>query len=181
MPDSRVVINEVMYHPLEGSTNEEYIELYNPTGGTVDMWGTEGPWELDGAVEYVFPAGLSLANGQRIIIVDFDPAVDTARLSAFETVHGTGPLTPGVDIFGSWNGDLSNDGERLTLEYALELDLPDTDIPWVIVDEIIYNDYWPWPTDPDGLGDALGRISYAANESGNDVGNWQSVAPSPGS
>jgi hypothetical protein len=138
---------------------------------------------LDGAVDYEFPAGTTLAAGEKIIIVDFDPAVDTTRLADFETAYGTGPLTAGVDIFGTWNGDLSNDGERLTLEKPQASDDPlnPQDISWIVVDEVIYNDYWPWPTSPDGAGNALHRLSTAPDVSGNDPSNWQEDVPTPGS
>jgi len=87
-----------------------------------------------------------------------------------------------VDIFGPWSGDLSNDGERLTLEKAQDSDDPLNPLAasWIIVDECIYNDYWPWPTEPDGTGLALHRISATPTVSGNDSANWQAAGPSPG-
>jgi lamin tail-like protein/CotH protein len=166
-----VVIQEIMYHPLEGTENEEYIELYNPpTGGSISL----DDWRLNGdGWNYEFPVGLSIPTGETLIVVDFDPYVETQRLNDFETVYGTGNLTAGVDIIGeNWGGNLSNGGERIALERPQALG-------WYIVDEVIYFDQAPWPTGPDGTGAALHRLTAAGH--GNDPTNWQADSPSPGS
>lgn len=185
-PDAHIVIDEIMYHPNETSVESyivrglEYIELYNPMGGTVDLFNSSGGWRFDGAVSFSLPAGTSLPAGQRLIVVGFDPNLQTDHLQTFEDTYGTGSLTVGVDITGPYSGSLSNGGERLGLEKPQAPDNPSGSISWVIVDEVIYSDYTPWPLSPDGLGDALHRISAAADCSGNDPCNWQDAAPIPG-
>jgi hypothetical protein len=177
-PVLHVVVDELMYHPVD--VNEEYIELYNPTAGTVYLETVEGVWRLDGGVDYSFPSGLSLPAGGRLIVVGFDPLVETARLSAFIAAYNTGPLTAGVDIVGPWSGNLSNKGERVAVERPEAPDQPGDPPVWVIVDEVIYGDVPPWPEQPDGAGEALQRIYADQYHSGNDPANWQAATPSPG-
>jgi len=175
-----VVIDELMYHPTD-ETEDEYIELYNPTASPIYLENSEGSWRLDGAVDYTFEGNTSIPAGGRLIIVSFDPTVELARLNAFATAYNTGPLTPAVDIAGPWSGNLSNNGERLALKKPEAPDLPGDPVCWVIVDEVIYSDVSPWPEAADGTGYALQRISADQYHSGNDPGNWRAATPTPAS
>ncbi|MCK4999163.1 MAG: lamin tail domain-containing protein [Anaerohalosphaera sp.] len=172
-PADHLVIREIMYHPLEDSDNDEYLELYNTTSSLIFL----EDWRIDSGVDFTFPAATAIGANDDLFVVGFDPAVETARLASFVSTYSTGSLVAGVDIVGPWSGNLSNGGERIAIERPLEPDLPDTTIPWVIVDEVIYGDFWPWPQGPDGSGKALQRISTSPTQSGSDPQNWQEVNP----
>ncbi len=177
-PSTHIVIDELMYHPID--PNEEYIELYNPLDQPISLGDDAAAWRLDGAVEYSFPVGTSIPAGGRLVIVGFDPAVQTSRLVAFAVAYKANLANASTRIVGPWTGNLSNAGERVALERSVAGESPASPIAWVIVDEVIYADTTPWPTSPDGQGDALQRVSPDPGSSGNDPANWQAAPPSPG-
>jgi hypothetical protein len=148
-----VVLNEVMYHPVQ--TNEadgEYVELFNPAGAAVDVSG----WEVSGT-------GFTIPEGTWIGPTGY--LVCAANASAVMLLYGI------TNVVGNWAGTLQNDGETLALRnvYGRELD------------RLTYDDRQPWPVAADGCGPALERINcVVANESYNWASataetNWQSV------
>jgi len=173
-----LMVSEIMYHPVD--VNDEFIELFNPTDAEVILESEAGPWRLDGGVHYTFDTGLSIASGGCVVVVGFDPFVETARLAAFIAAYGAESLTPGADIVGPWEGGLNNGAERIALEKPQATgDLQDP-IAWVVVDEVVYADAAPWPATADGQGDSLQRIDVAPDVSSNDPAAWHAALPTPG-
>ena len=137
-----IVINEIHYDPDVRTDLAEFVELYNAGTETVDL----SDWALDDAVEYTFPAGTELTEGQYIVVAE-DPAT---MLSKF-----------GVSAHGPWTGRLDNDGDRIALR----------DDRGVTVDEVDYKRGFPWPTVGDSPGYSIELVHPALD---NDLGgSWR--------
>src|SRR3954467_10555105 len=100
-----VVINEIMYHPLQPAfgaepLGQEFIELYNRSGTNVSLTG----WHFNKGITFTF-ASLPLAPGAYIVV--------SPSLSDFAAAH------PGItNVVGPWIGTLGNNGETIELKNA---------------------------------------------------------------
>jgi len=59
-----VVINEVMYHPISGDDDDEYLELLNRGTDTVSL----DAWRLEGTIRFTFPSGSKLSPGGMVVV-----------------------------------------------------------------------------------------------------------------
>ena len=179
------VVSEIMYHPPDAGPGFdedtfEYIEITNPSGTAVPMWELDGgslvgSWRIRGDVEYEFPDATVLQAGERVLLVSFSP-LDCGMKDAFVSHYS---LAPSVVLYGPYDGKLSNRGGRVTLEKPQAPDLAGDDVSWVIVDEVVFFDDWPWTVPPDGMGYALHRA--AVGSAATDPRSWMDGVPSPGS
>ena len=178
-----LVISEVNYHPespnsaalaIDSTLTEndlEYIETANPTSAAIDLTN----WRIRGEADYDFVAGTTLAAGEAILVISFDPAdpLNANKLAAFEAHYGIGA---GVTIVGGLSESLSNSSGRISLQQPDALDSLGN-IPNVVVDEVVYDDLPPW-ADADGNGLSLERDDVDAN--GNFASSWIAATPTPG-
>ena len=178
-----LVISEVNYHPADPTAaalaieptlddnDLEFIEIFNPTSATVSLTD----WRLRGDSDFDFAAGTTLAAGQAIVVVNFDPSdpLNASKAAAFRATYG---LSSSVPLVGGLEGNLSNNFARITLQQP-DAPAADGSIPHVMVDEIVYDDLAPW-ANADGSGQSLNRIGYG--DSGNLASNWSSLTPTPG-
>ena len=157
-----VVISEVMYHPLNDA--DEFVELHNITGAAVALYDPAIPantWQIGGGISYTFASGLSIPAGGYLLLVNTDPAL-------FRAKYG---VPAGVQIVGPFTGLLNNAGENVRLYKPGDPDpLPPYQVPYYLVDRVEYKAVAPWPTQPDGYGPSLQRLSNTAY--GNDPLNW---------
>jgi hypothetical protein len=181
-----VVINEIMYAPpplgLDADTMDEFIELRNLTGQPAPLFDplhSTNTWQLQGAVQFTFPLGVTLTPWSYLLVVPFDPANDPVMLNWFRGRYGVDTNTP---IFGPWSGHLDNAGERVALYMPDKPEIPPSPIagyvPQVLVEEVNYLPLAPWPAGADSTGNSLQRIASAAFA--DDPANWQAAVPTAG-
>ncbi|MGJ8695179.1 MAG: lamin tail domain-containing protein [Verrucomicrobiaceae bacterium] len=140
--DSIVVINEIQYHPEGDDAALEFLELYNQNTVNVDLSG----WRISGGVDFVFPEG-TILDGQSYLVIAAAPA--------------TLEDASGIDgAYGPWEGALENKGETLRLRNGNDR----------IMDEVEYNDRFPWPVAADGSGASLSKLR--PDTTGVLVANW---------
>ena len=175
-----VVISEIMYNPTDNTL--EYLELVNITASNADLFSTVstqyGPdpsqvtkevvtWRITNGIDFTFPNNTTLSAGERILLVK-----DIAAFIASYTA-----IPSGTRIFQWQSGSLSNDGETIQLSMPGDQEW-NRDRFWINVDKVKYDDYQPWPTQPDSGNTSLNRISE--DSYGNDPANWNSLPPNPG-
>src|SRR4030095_3789116 len=120
----------------------EWIEIRNQHSVDVDLTG----WRIDGGINFAFPAG-TVIRGSRYLIVAASPG-------AFQAATGFTALGP----FG---GALADGGEKVTLKNKNGR----------VMDEIEYNDRFPWPVAADGSGATLAKVNEKSGSA--DQFNWR--------
>ncbi|MEY2411283.1 MAG: hypothetical protein QOF48_3953 [Verrucomicrobiota bacterium] len=181
-----VVISEIMYRPADlpgglDNARDEFIELRNIASVAVPLFGPGSPtnhWRLRGAVKFTFPPAVTLAPGETVLVVGFDPAADVAAMNGFLDTHGL----ISARVFGPWLGKLDNSGDSVELvkpDLAVAEPGPDFGfVPAILVDRVKYSDNLPWPPAADGSGFSLMRLVSGAY--GNDPTNWFAWVPTTG-
>ena len=134
-----IVINEIMYHPIDNDRDREFVELYNRSDDPVELTG----WEFTNGIEFSFPDNTVLGAGE-YLAVGRDPAFLRSVYNLPEgSVYGPGDKEA-LDDFGS----LSDRGERITLQDGLGR----------TVDTVRYFDGGEWPRWADGHGSSIELI-----------------------
>lgn len=125
-----MVINEILYAPVDRTKPTQFIELLNAGGQSEDLSG----WEFTDAVQYVFPPNTVVASGG-LVVVAADPVI-------FAGVYGFTPLGP-------WSGALKRGGANIQLR----------DKQHQLIDEVHYQAGFPWPTHAHGDGSSIELIN----------------------
>ena len=93
-----------------------------------------------------------------MVLVDFDPLLNTAQDTAFRSAYG---IDGSVRLFGPWQlGDVLDDGgEKINLELKNDVLEPgSSSFSYYLSDQVVYDDVAPWPVSSDADGDSLHRL-----------------------
>jgi regulation of enolase protein 1 (concanavalin A-like superfamily) len=131
-----IVINELMYDPISGNDDDQYIELYNQGTNTVNLAG----WQLSSAVTFAFPSINIAPNGYVVVARNM-----TNLFAKYPNLNVTNTV-------GDYSGKLSHNGELLILSMPQTLY---TNTPILVAeDQVAY-----------GTGGRWGEWSHAGGSS----------------
>src|SRR5439155_6034153 len=149
-----VVINEIMYKPISGLSDDEYVELYNKGANPVNL----SQWQFTDGIEFTFPTNVTLAPDGYLVV-----AKNSARLlTNYPNLNTNNTL-------GNFKGTFSNRGEHLALsrpEAFISFDTNGmrlTNIHQVVVDEVTYGTGGNWGTWAAGGGSSLELMDPRSN------------------
>lgn len=144
-----LVIAQVSYDTPGTDSKEEFIEIYNPTGATVDLSG----WTLqDNVGSWSFPSGTNLASGRTLIVA--------ADNRGFRKLYGFNPDLNGLSLALGNSGDIV----RLVDNAGAEVDM----VAWE-------NFVSGWSIAA-GTGDSIERLDLASDT--DTVNDWVVRSPS---
>ena len=140
-----IVINELMYDPISGSDDDQYIELYNKGTNIVNLAG----WQFTSGVTFTFPNVSIAPNGYLVVASNM-----TNLLAKYPNLNT-------ANTVGNYSGKLSHNGE------LVELDQPEsfyqTNTIYVEEDEVSYGTGGRWGEWASGGGSSLELIDPHAN------------------
>lgn len=140
-----IVINELMYDPITGNDDDQYIELYNQGTNTVNLKG----WQLTSAVTFTFPSVTIAPNGYLVVARNL-----TNLFAKYPNLNS-------ANTVGSFSGKLSHSGEQLTLTMPQALNT--NTIINVAVDQVSYGNGGRWGQWSHGGGSSLELIDPRSN------------------
>jgi hypothetical protein len=150
------------------------VPLYNPVYPT-------NRWRISGSVTFTFPNGATIAPGERMLVVSFDPVTHPQLAAAFRARNA---VPEGIALYGPWVGHLPNSDGSVLLSYPEAPRPLDEDdggslnvVPYIVADRAEYSNTAPWPVGTD-LGLSLQRVEPAGY--GNDPIAWAASLPTPG-
>lgn len=126
-----VVLSEIQYNPVANIQTNEYIELHNRSSAPVSLAG----YRFTNGIQLVFPEDAEIPAEGFALVAKNPKSSRWTRL--------------GVPLYGPYEGELADGGERITLE--------DGDC---LVETVKYDDRAPWSVAADGSGRPLERVSY---------------------
>ncbi len=155
-----IAINEIMYRPISGNDDDQYVELFNQGTNTVDLSG----WQFVAGINFAIPAGTTLAPGGYLVV---------ARNQTNLFAHY--PNLSTVNTVGNYSGKLPHKGGRLALarpDYCTTTvaGLPATNALLVVADEVTYQTGGRWGQWAHGGGSSLELINPNTNH--RLAGNW---------
>jgi regulation of enolase protein 1 (concanavalin A-like superfamily) len=148
-----IVINEIMYKPISGNDDDQYVELFNKGTNTVNLTG----WQFVDGISFAIPAGTTLAPGGFLVVA-------ASETNLFATYTN---LTP-ANTVGNYSGKLPHTGGRLALarpDYAVTMvgGVPTTNALLVVADEVTYQTGGRWGEWAHGGGSSLELINPSTN------------------
>jgi len=144
---SSVVLNELMYNPISGNSDDEFVELHNPSPSQpVNVGG----WRLLDGITYTIPAETVIPPAGYLVVAKNKSLLLSrhAHLNNANTV-------------GNYSGSLRNSGERVALAFPTTASFVDATGATItrnynVIDcETTYLDGGRWGDDADGNGSSL--------------------------
>jgi hypothetical protein len=153
-----IVINELMYDPISGNDDDQYVELYNRGTVPVDLGG----WKFTDGVSFLFPTNLVLGPDSYLVV-----GRNVTNLLARYTNLNTS------NTLGNYTGKLSHSGARIALakpRAGTPTGSPPAQTVYVVEDEVTYGTGGRWGQWSGGGGSSLELIDPHAN--GRLAANW---------
>jgi len=144
-----IVINELMYHPISGNDDDQYIELYNKGVKSVNLAG----WKFTSGISFTFPTNATIEAGGYLVI---------AR--NMTNLFGKYSQLTENNTVGNYSGKLAHGGERVALAMPQMITSGNsTDTVYVVVDEVSYCTGGRWGRWASGGGSSLELTDPRAN------------------